>query len=172
MREVRDMTRAARIFTTLCAAVVLVSAAKGQQTLDLPYGPPISLEQALRVASVAEAEAKTRHVSVTVAIVDSGGALILEHRMDGAPLSSAQTAPAKATSAVMWKRPTSSWATPLGSSPAPLSLPHVIASAGGELLLLNGRIVGAVGVGGSLPNEGDIAKKAASSLEPGSQNAP
>ncbi len=158
-----------RTSVILMVLLAVTQAATSQgQTPDLAYGPPISFEQALRVASVAEAEAKARHVAVTIAIVDSGGTLILEHRMDGATLVSVQTAPTKATSAVMWKRPTSSWATPLGSSPAPLSLPHVIASAGGELLLMDGRIVGAIGVGGSLPNEGEIAKKAAAALEPAS----
>jgi uncharacterized protein GlcG (DUF336 family) len=162
MKEV-GVKRTSAVLAVLLA--VAQAPASRAQTPDLPYGPPLSLEQALRVASVAEAEAKARHVAVTVAIVDSGGTLILEHRMDGATLVSVQTAPAKATSAVMWKRPTSSWATPLSSSPAPLSLPHVIVSAGGELLLMDGRIVGAIGVGGSLPNEGEIAKKAAAVLD-------
>ena len=108
--------------------------------------------------------AKARHVAVTIAIVDSGGTLVLEHRMDGASLVSAETAPAKAKSAVMWQRPTSSWIDALGTSPAPLSLPRVIASKGSELLVLDGHIVGAVGVGGSVQNEGDIAKKAAGSI--------
>jgi uncharacterized protein GlcG (DUF336 family) len=128
-----------------------------------PYGAPISLEAAAKVAASAEAEAAARHVAVTIAIVDSGGNLVLERRMDGASLASIDTAPAKARSAVMWQRPTASWTSVAAGSPAPLSLPHVIVSAGGELIMDGGRIVGAVGVGGSLPNEGDIAKKAASS---------
>jgi uncharacterized protein GlcG (DUF336 family) len=152
----------------LAAAAAVGSAAKAQTPPAAPppsYGGPIALEAAARVAAAAEAEAKTRHVAVTIAIVDSGGNLVLEHRMDGASLASVDTAPAKAKSAVMWQRPTASWASVAAGSPAPLSLPHVIISAGGELIVSSGKIVGAVGVGGSLPNEGDIAKMAASTLK-------
>lgn len=154
------------------AAAVLASAPLLSQAQALPYGAPISFEQARQVAAVAEAEAKGRHVAVTIAIVDSGGNLVLEERLDGAPLASADTAPAKAKSAVFWQRPTASWLGTLnggsgGSSGSlgPLTLPHVIASQGGELLMLNGKIVGAVGVGGSVANEGEIAQRAAASLK-------
>lgn len=131
----------------------------------VPYGPPITFELARRVAAVAEAEAKARHVAVTIAIVDSGGTLVLENRLDGASLVSADTAPAKAKSAVLWQRPTSSWISTLSGNLGPLTLPHVIASQGGELLVVNGKIIGAVGVGGSVENEGEIAKRAAASLK-------
>jgi len=167
------MFREARRMFLRLAWQVLAAAAFGPvaqaQTPPAPpspsYGPPISLEAAVKVAEAGEAEAKARRVAVTIAIVDSGGNLVLEHRMDGASLASVDTAPAKAKSAVMWQRPTSSWASVAAGSPAPLSLPHVIVSAGGELIVSGGRIVGAIGIGGSLPNEGDIAKMAASSLK-------
>jgi len=150
----------------LAAAAAIGSAAEAQTPPPAPsYGAPIALEAAAKIAAAAEAEAKTRHVAVTIAIVDSGGNLVLEHRMDGASLASVDTALAKARSAVMWQRPTASWASVAAASPAPLSLPHVIVSAGGELIVSGGKIVGAVGVGGSLPNEGEIAKMAASSLK-------
>ena len=157
-----------RSFTVLFFAATLATAAWAQSP-PLTYGPPVTLEEARQIASVAETEAKTRHAAVTIAIVDSGGTLIFEQRMDGATLASADTAPAKAKSAVMWKRPTSLWLESAKTNPAPLSFPHVVASPGGELLVRDGRIVGAVGVGGSPQNEGDIAKRAATSLKPGPQ---
>jgi glc operon protein GlcG len=154
-----------RSFTVLVCAATLATAAWAQSP-PLTYGPPVTLEEARQIASVAETEAKARHVVVTIAIVDSGGTLVLEQRMDGATLASADTAPAKAKSAVMWKRPTSLWLDSAKTNPAPLSFPHVVASPGGELLVRDGRIVGAVGVGGSGQNEGDIiAKRAAASLK-------
>lgn len=157
-----------RSFTVLVCATTLATAAWAQSP-PLTYGPPVTLEEARQIASVAETEAKSRHVAVTIAVVDSGGTLIFEQRMDGATLASADTAPAKAKSAVMWKRPTSLWLESAKTNPAPLSFPHVVASPGGELLVRDGRIVGAVGVGGSPQNEGDIAKRAATSLKPAAQ---
>ena len=157
-----------RSFTVSFFAATLATAAWAQSP-PLTYGPPVTLDEARQIAAVAETEARTRHVAVTIAIVDSGGALVFEQRMDGATLASADTAPAKAKSAVMWKRPTSLWLESAKTNPAPLSFPHVVASPGGELLVRDGRIVGAVGVGGSPQNEGDIAKRAATSLKPGPQ---
>lgn len=157
-----------RSLAVLICAAILATAAWAQSP-PLTYGPPVTLEEARQIASVAETEAKARHVAVTIAIVDSGGTLIFEQRMDGATLASADTAPAKAKSAVMWKRPTSLWLESAKTNPAPLSFPHVVASPGGELLVRDGRIIGAVGVGGSPQNEGDIAKRAATSLKPGAQ---
>ena len=107
-----------RSFTVPFFAATLATAAWAQSP-PLTYGPPVTLEEARQIASVAETEAKTRHVAVTIAIVDSGGALVFEQRMDGATLASADTAPAKAKSAVMWKRPTSLWL----ESPEPTRLP-------------------------------------------------
>jgi uncharacterized protein GlcG (DUF336 family) len=154
-----------RSLTVILCAATAATAAWAQSPPPLTYGSPVTLEQARQIAAVAEAEAKARHDAVTIAIVDSGGTLILEQRMDGATLSSADTAPAKAKSAVMWKRSTSLWFDAAKANPAFLSFPHVVASKGGELLVLDGRIIGAVGVGGSPANEGDIAKRAASSLQ-------
>jgi len=159
-----------RSFTVaFCAATVATVA--WAQSPPLTYGPPVTLEQARQIASVAEADAKAHHDAVTIAIVDSGGTLIFEERMDGATLASADTAPAKAKSAVMWKRPTSLWFDSAKTNPAPLSFPHVVATRGGELLVREGRIIGAVGIGGSPQNEGDIAKRAAASLESSSTRA-
>ena len=157
-----------RSFTVLICAATLTTAAWAQSP-PLTYGPPVSLDEARQIASVAETEAKARHVAVTIAIVDSGGTLIFEQRMDGATLASADTAPAKAKSAVMWKRPTSLWLESAKTNPAPLSFPHVVAAPGGELLVRDGRIIGAVGVGGSPQSEGDLAKRAAASVKSASK---
>ena len=46
----------------------------------IPYGPPISLEQAKIVAAAAEAEAIKNDWLVAIAIADSGGNLVLLHK--------------------------------------------------------------------------------------------
>src|SRR5258708_7696224 len=66
----------------------------------------ISLELAKKVAAKAEAEAATRKWTVVVAIVDDGGNLVYLSKMDGTQLGSIEVAPAKARTALKFKRPT------------------------------------------------------------------
>ena len=133
---------------------------------QIPYGAPITLEQARVVAAAAEAEAKRRNVAVTIAIVDSSGTPVYLQRMTGASIASAETAPLKGKSAVEWQRPTSSWIAGVsgGGNPSPLLFPHVLSTNGGEMLIRDGRIIGGIGVGGSGPNEDAIAKAGVAGL--------
>src|SRR5437870_12926725 len=71
-----------------------------------PYGAPISLEQAKKVMAGAEAEAKKNNWNVVIAVLDSGGNLVMLHRMDGAQFGSIEAAREKAYSAVAFRRPT------------------------------------------------------------------
>jgi uncharacterized protein GlcG (DUF336 family) len=131
-----------------------------------PYGPSITLEQAHTVLAAAQAEAKRRGVPVTVAVVDSGGYIVLVERMNGASLASSETVFLKAKSAVVWQRSTSTWLAAIEASHgAQTTFPDLYAGNGGEIIVSGGKIVGGVGVGGSAPNEGDIAKIAAAALK-------
>jgi len=56
--------------------------------------------------AAAEAEAISNHWGVSIAIVDSGGNLLMLHRLDNAQLSSVRIAEAKARTAVEFRRPT------------------------------------------------------------------
>src|SRR5271155_2052558 len=62
----------------------------------VPYGIPISLDQAKAVIQAAVAEAKKRNWKMNVALADSGGNLVAFQRMDGAMLASIQIAEHKA----------------------------------------------------------------------------
>src|SRR3984885_10714697 len=73
---------------------------------DVPYGPPISLDQAQTVIHAAVAEAKKRNWKMNVAVSDSGGNLVAFQRMDGAMLASIQIAEHKARAGVTFRRPT------------------------------------------------------------------
>jgi glc operon protein GlcG len=73
---------------------------------DVPYGHPISLEQAQEVIHAAVAEAKKRDWKMNVAVADSGGNLVAFQRRDGAMLASIQIAQHKARAAVTFRRPT------------------------------------------------------------------
>jgi glc operon protein GlcG len=72
----------------------------------VPYGIPISLEQAQAVIQAAVAEAKKRDWKMNIAVADSGGNLVAFRRMDGAMLASIRIAQHKARAAVDFRRPT------------------------------------------------------------------
>src|SRR5271170_4614035 len=73
---------------------------------DTPYGPPIALERAQAAIEAAVADAKKRNWKMNVAVVDSGGNLVVFQRMDGAMLASIQIAEHKARAAATFRRPT------------------------------------------------------------------
>src|SRR5437762_13174209 len=72
-----------------------------------PYGTPISLEQAKKVLTGAEAEAKKNNWNVVIYILDSGGQPVAMQRLDGAQWGSVDVARDKAYSAVAFRRPRS-----------------------------------------------------------------
>ncbi len=69
------------------------------------YGAPITLDQARKVMASAEAEARKNKLNLSIAIVDTGGHMVLMQRMDGAFFASAKVARDKAWSAAAYRRP-------------------------------------------------------------------
>ena len=93
-----------------------------------PYGEPISIAAAKKVMAAAEAEAATNKWGVSIAIVDSGGNLLMLRRLDNAQLSSVRLAEAKARTAVEFRRPTKALGAPCRSVIAAASLCHPVHS--------------------------------------------
>jgi len=115
------------------------------------YGAPISLETAKRVVAAAEAEALAHRWPMVIAVVDSGGHLVILHRMDHAQLGSVAVAQLKAETAVSFRRSTKVFEEAVGAGGIGLrilSMPGVCALEGGLPLLLDGQVVGAIGVSG------------------------
>ncbi len=110
--------------------------------------PRLTLDDARRIASAAEAEAVRNGWSVTIAICDDGGHLLWLQRMDGAPLMSAQVAPEKARTCVLTGKPSKVFEDMVNNGRyAALAMP-VVPLEGGEPIVWEGQIAGAVGVSG------------------------
>jgi len=90
------------LLVLLCAVCVAGSALA---QMPNPYGPPISLEMARKVAAPALAEAAKNNWAVAVAIVDPSGNLVYYEKMDNTQLASAHVAVEKARTAATYKRP-------------------------------------------------------------------
>ena len=114
-----------------------------------PYGTPITLEQAKKAADAAEAEAKKRNMNMAIAVVEPSGDLVYFRRMDGSQYASAKIAEDKAISAAIFRRSTKDFLDRvLKGDVSPLSLRGAVASAGGIPIVVNGKIIGAIGVSG------------------------
>jgi glc operon protein GlcG len=129
---------------------------------DVPYGRPISLEQAQAVIHAAVAEARKRDWKMNVAVADSGGNLVAFQRMDGAMLASIQIAQHKARAAVTFRRPTKVFEDGINLMHLNylLAFDGVIASRGGIPLIEQGDIIGAIGCSGGTDSQDEVVSKA------------
>lgn len=117
----------------------------------LQYGGPISLASAIKVAEAAATEADRHKWPMVIAVVDSGGHLVVLHRMDQAQHGSVLVAQQKARTAVDFRRPTSVFENALADGGIHLRLlgmTNLMPLEGGLPLVTNGKVVGAIGVSG------------------------
>jgi uncharacterized protein GlcG (DUF336 family) len=100
--------------------------------------------------AAAEAEAVRNNWGVAIAIVDSGGNLVMLHRLDNAQLSATRIAEAKARTAVEFRRPTKALEDAVAGGGAGLRVLTFGASVaeGGVPIIAGGTIVGGIGVSG------------------------
>jgi uncharacterized protein GlcG (DUF336 family) len=124
--------------------------------LPLPYGPPIALAQAKVIMAAAEKEAAANHWPMAIAIVDSTGHLVLFQRADQTQLGSMEVSVGKAMTAVKFRRSTKVFEEAIAGGGAGLRLttmPGVLALEGGVPIVVNGQVIGAIGVSGMLSTQ-------------------
>jgi glc operon protein GlcG len=128
--------------------------------------PILTLEDAKRIAAAAQAEAMQNEWRVVIAVVDDGGHLLYLQRNHDTQFGSVETAIKKAHAAVAFQRPTKmSEDAVLGGRLIHLALPGVIPAEGGVPLILNGIIVGGLGVSGvRSTQDGQIAAAGVAAL--------
>jgi len=159
----------------IVAIMVLAVASAGAQTQPAPappttaYGTPIALEQAKKVMAGAEAEARKNNWNVAIAIFDSGGNLVMLHRLDGTQLGSIDVAKEKAYSAVAFRRPTKAFQDLIEQGGGNLRLLRLSGASvleGGIPIIVDGKVIGGVGVSGvTSQQDAQIAKAGADSLK-------
>ena len=151
-------------FAALTAAFMANVAA--QQPL---YGPPVSVETARKAAAAAVAEARKNGWNMAVAVVDGGGHLVYFERMDTVQYGSIAIAQDKAHAAAVFRRATKSVYDELekgGAGLRYLSLRGFVTSEGGELIMQDGKVIGAIGLsGGSGAQDGQCARAGLAALK-------
>lgn len=131
---------------------------------------PLTLSLARTLAEAAEAEAVAQGITIATTVVDAGGQLLLFARMDGTQLASTVISQGKAYTALAWRRPSGDlWAIAQPGQPAfgvnGIDERFVIA-AGGLPLVVDGEVVGGIGVsGGTQPQDLSCAEAAVDALD-------
>jgi len=159
-----------RMFALACAlaGALAVAPAPAQQQAPVtpplpPYGPPITLDQAKRVMLAAELEAAKNSWQVAIAILDSGGNLVMFHKIDNTQLSAITTSEGKARTALDFKLPSKALDDAIAAGGAGmrlLALKDITPLQGGVLIVADGRIVGAIGVSGALSAQDEQVARA------------
>jgi uncharacterized protein GlcG (DUF336 family) len=118
----------------------------------------ITLARAAKAIEAGHLEGAELGIAFTIAIVDAGAHLVAASRMDGAALASVELSQAKARTSVLFAQPTKGLAAAVQPG-APMfgiaaGTPEPLAFVGGGIPVLdpNGRVIGAVGVGGGFPD--------------------
>ena len=114
----------------------------------------MTLAAAKQIAAAAEAEAAKNKWTMVIAVIDDGGNLVYLERMDGTQIGSVDVAIQKAQSAVKFKRPTKVFEEALkGGRQAILRLPGALPVEGGVPIIVDGQVIGAIGVSGAQSTE-------------------
>jgi glc operon protein GlcG len=150
----------------ICLGLVLCGGARAQ-TPAVPaapatppiYGAPITLEQAKKAAVAAEAEANKSNLKLTFAIVDPSGTLVYLQKGDGSINASSDVAIGKARTAARYRRPSKDFFDMMesGHSYAATLDPTLVASAGGVPIVVDGKVIGAIGSSGAPTGLIDLA---------------
>ena len=150
------------------AFVMLGGTAFAQQPAAAPppppsYGQELSLEQARKAVAAAEAEAKKNNWFLAIAVVGPSGQLLHFARMENTQYGSIAISQHKARAAANFRRPTKAFEDRIaqgGAGIAVMTLDDVIASEGGIPIVIQGKLVGAIGCSGATGQQDGVACQA------------
>jgi glc operon protein GlcG len=155
-----------RMLALACAFALSAGSALGQDVESTglpPYGPPVTLDQAKRVMAAAELEAAENTWQVAITILDSGGNLVMFHKIDNTQLSAVTVSEGKARTALEFKRPSKDLDDAIargGAGNRLLALKNITPIEGGLPIVLDGKIIGAIGVSGAISAQDSQVAKA------------
>lgn len=109
----------------------------------------LTLEAAKKMASAGEAEARKNGWNVAIAIVDASGGLILFQKLDETQPGSIAVAQGKARAAALFKRSTKAMEEAIAAGKqAFLTVEGIVPMQGGLPVVVENKVIGAVGVSG------------------------
>ena len=139
------------VFALLVATPVLAQIPSEQPAT---YGPPISMNAAREIIDAGIAQAEARGLILAFAVVEPSGELVAFARMDGLPYASIRIAQQKARTAARFRLTTAQFEERVQTGRVVLlSTDEVIAVGGGVPIIVDERVIGAVGVSGATATE-------------------
>ncbi|CAD0261105.1 hypothetical protein F6476_01170 [Pseudomonas umsongensis] len=128
--------------------------------------PILTQKEVTRILAAGRAEAQQNLWPVTIVVVDDGGHPLSLERLDGCAAIGAYIATEKARSAALGRRETKGYEEMVnGGRTAFISAPLLTSLEGGVPIVVEGHVVGAVGVSGVKgEQDAQIAKAAATAL--------
>jgi uncharacterized protein GlcG (DUF336 family) len=155
--------RLTRTFAFLVLSVAAFAQAPATAPANPPYGLAISPDAAKKAAAAAVAEARKNKWAMAIAIVDQGGYLVYFERMPDTQLGSVDVALQKAKSAALFRRPTKVFQDTVaggGAGLRMLGLPGAVPVAGGIPIIVDGKVIGAIGASGGTSEQDDQTAQA------------
>jgi uncharacterized protein GlcG (DUF336 family) len=156
MTRTKTAVRLALLVLTLAAPL-----AARAQAWPNPYGPSIGLDAARKASDAAVAEGRKNGWTLAVAVVDTAGTLVFYQKVDQTQTGSAQVSVEKARTAALFRRPTKAFEDAVNAGKVNvLGLPGAVPLEGGLPIVVDGRIVGAIGVSGATSAQDGICARA------------
>ncbi|WP_397448813.1 heme-binding protein [Pseudomonas sp. NA-150] len=123
----------------------------------------LSQTEVSQILAAARAEAQKNNWAVTIAIADDGGHLLALERLDGCAPASAYIATEKARTSALGRRETKSYEDMVnGGRTAFVTAPLLTSLEGGVPVIVDGQVIGAVGVSGvKADQDAQVAKAGA-----------
>jgi glc operon protein GlcG len=148
---------------TLVLAATMVAVVTGTALAQLIEKKALALEGAKKIAVAAETKAKAEGARVVIAVVDEGGSLLLLERLDDTQVASVNVGIDKARTAAIFRRPSKVFEDQVRDGRvAALALHGAVPLQGGVPIIVEGKVIGAIGVSGETPQQDeDIAKAGA-----------
>jgi uncharacterized protein GlcG (DUF336 family) len=136
-----------------------------EMPFDIPYGTSITLEQANKAIEAAIAEAQKHKWKMAITVVDTAGNLVAHATMNGTQYASIPIAQAKARTSALFRRPSGAFQTAINQGGFPanatiLAMNGAVASEGGYPIVVDGKLIGAIGASGGIFTQDAVTAKA------------
>ena len=158
------MKQGIKLLVSACIAIVALASVAGAQWMDKKT---LTLAGAKQVVAAAVEEAKKTQSTGAIVVVDDGGHMLYMERLDGTFPAAASVALGKARTAAQFRRPTKVFEDAIKNGRIALTgVMEMVPLEGGVPIVVDGSVVGAVGVSGAMSADVDeqIAQAAAASL--------
>jgi glc operon protein GlcG len=153
--------------TRMLLATVVAAGIAAPAAAQVAERTTLTIDGARAVVRAAVMEARAKNAPGAVAVVDDGGNLMALERLDGTFAAGASISIGKARTAALFKRPTAFFEDVIRKGRTPMvALDDFTPLQGGVPIMVNGQIVGAVGVSGaaSAQQDEDLALAGAAAL--------